>query len=63
MSLKLQYIVVFIILIGVVVWIVWSLLKKKYNGGGQCSGCSLSKSCGKAKKLRKKENPGEECRP
>lgn len=54
MNLLTQYILVFVILAGVVVWILVRLLRRKSGGGCGCSGCSLSASCKKAEIVKKR---------
>lgn len=51
MSIKIQYIFVFIILAAILAWIIYSLVTKKYNNVSSCAGCALADSC-KKKELK-----------
>lgn len=49
MSAKVQYIIVFIILAAIIIWLVYSLLRKRPGTNVHCAGCSLIDTCKKKK--------------
>ena len=51
---KIQYIAVFVILAGVIVWIIWSLFRRKSGEHSGCCGCGLADAC---KKRRDPSSP------
>ena len=55
MSEKFQYIILIIILVGVIVWIMLQLVRKKGNGGCNCGNCSLRDACNKTDKNKPME--------
>lgn len=64
MSHKLQFIIVMIILGLVLVWVIYSLVRKPGKSTALCAGCALAENC-KKKELHDRELPPpascEEC--
>lgn len=61
MSAKTQYIIVFIILAAIVIWLVYSLVRKRPGADVRCAGCSLAETCKKKKMIDTTEQKPESC--
>ncbi len=61
MSLQTQYLIIFIILGGVVAWIVYKLLHKGKEDAPRCMGCFNSSKC-KVKDIYRKQKSGKSSR-